>query len=107
MTQTDYHSTLKKNILWFLTLEKKIPPAKIKIYVRQEEIEQVQKCKFLGVILDSKLNWKDHLKYLSTKVAKTIGILGKAHKVFNKATLISLYYSFLKPTIAILCYQLG
>ena len=59
----------------------------------------MQKSKFLGVILDAKLNWKDHLRYLSKKIAKTIGILGKARKVFDKSTLIGLYYSFIYPLL--------
>ena len=53
--------------------------------------------KFLGVIIDNKLNWKPHIRYVGTKVAKGIGIILKARKVFNHETLSTLYYTFVYP----------
>ena len=59
-------------------------------------IMKASETKFLGVIIDNKLNWKPH-RYVCTKVAKRIGIILKARKVFNHATLSTLYYNFLYP----------
>jgi hypothetical protein len=50
-------------------------------------IDIVSKTKFLGIILDNALSWKQHLAYLSTKVAKSIGILNRARKFLDKLTL--------------------
>ena len=55
------------------------------------------KQNFLGIILDNNLTWKNHLLYLSSKLAKSIGILSRARKFLNKTTLKQLYYSFLYP----------
>ena len=38
------------------------------------EIEKVKEYKYLGLIIDSDLTWKSHVKYLKTKLSKTIGI---------------------------------
>ena len=68
-----------------------------KLYIKNDEIKQVDHTKFLGVIIDSKLNWDFHINYIKQKIAKSIGILSKARKYLNKTCLITLYYSFLYP----------
>ncbi len=40
-------------------------------------IERVYESNSLGVVLDHKLCWKPHIKYLYSKMARSIGILGK------------------------------
>jgi ribonuclease P/MRP protein subunit RPP40 len=46
-------------------------------------LNTVSKTKFLGVILDNKLSWKDHALYTAKKMAKSIGILSLARKLLN------------------------
>ena len=53
--------------------------------------------KFLGIIIDRKLTWKDHIMYISGKIARGIGIIVKARKNLNSETLLSLYHSFIYP----------
>jgi hypothetical protein len=60
-------------------------------------IEVVNQTKFVGIILDNALSWKQHLTYLSKKVAKSIGILSRARKFLDQSTLKLLYYSFQYP----------
>ena len=62
-----------------------------------KRIMEVSETKFLGVIIDNKLNWKPHIRHVCTKVAKGIGIILKARKVFNHETLSTLYYTFVYP----------
>ena len=50
---------------------------KPKIEINSCDIEQVSNLKFLGVVLDDKLNWKCHMAHVSNKLAKSIGILYK------------------------------
>jgi hypothetical protein len=68
-----------------------------KISLNGELLEIVMETKFLGVILDSGLTWKNHIIYTSKKIAKSVGILSKARKYFNSKTLLQLYYSFIYP----------
>ena len=51
----------------------------------------------MGIILDNKLNWINHISYIKNKIAKGMGILLKARKVLNKKVLLLLYYSFVFP----------
>ena len=58
----------------------------------------IKSIKFLAVLLDENLSWKDHIKYIENKVAKNIGLSYRA-KLFldkNSATCIILFiYSHL------------
>ena len=38
-------------------------------------ITRVRAIKFLGVIIDEKLTWKDHISLVRSKLSKTVGIL--------------------------------
>jgi hypothetical protein len=71
----------------------------INLYTNNTEIHSVTQTKFLGVMLDSKLSWKPHMKYISTKVSKNIGILSKAKRYLEFKSLTCLYYSFIYPYI--------
>ena len=48
------------------------------IYINTFKIDRVFSCKFLGVVIDSKLNWKEHISRVITKLLKCNGILYKA-----------------------------
>ena len=60
-------------------------------------MEQVTNTRFLGVILDEQLNFKNHLQHIRSKVAKGIYVLGRAKKYFDEITLKELYYAFIHP----------
>ena len=53
--------------------------------------------KYLGVIVDHKLNWIEHISYVRNKVSKGIGIMYKARRFLNKKSLLSLYHSYIYP----------
>ena len=46
--------------------------------IRDNELEIIQKTKYLGVQIDNSLNWKEHIKTVSTKVSRGIGFLKHA-----------------------------
>ena len=66
----------------------------IVIRIEGQIIERVTQTKFLGVIIDEKLTWRNHVNHISTKTAKGIGILIKARFCLNRETLVYLYYTF-------------
>ena len=70
------------------------------ISIDSHKIEEVKQTKFLGVILDNKLNWHAHCEYICGKISKGIGIIIKARKVFNETTLLSLYNSLILPYVS-------
>ena len=60
--------------------------------VTQSEIQ-----KHLGIFLDSKLDFKEHIQNVLNKVSKTIVLLRKLRKVLPRPPLITIYKSFLRP----------
>ena len=71
--------------------------AKIHLQIDNQDIFETKASKFLGVFIDTKLNWKIHLAYISGKIARGIGILIKARGYFNNDCMKCLYYSFIYP----------
>ena len=53
--------------------------------------------KFLGIIIDHKLNWSDHISYIKNKISISIGIINKTRNLLDKNTLINLYFTFIYP----------
>ena len=51
----------------------------------------------LGVILDSKLIFDEHLRMVSLKVSKTVGLLRKLHNLLPRSSLITIYKNFARP----------
>ena len=82
-----------KFMLFSKQQKKKSRQKKFKININNYCIKQVTEMKYLGVILDNKLNWHNHIQYVCTKLAKAAGII---YKVRNKApqnVLMLLYHS--------------
>ena len=74
------------------------------VYVNGEQIERVSCTRFLGVMLDEKLDFNNHIKHVKSKVAKGIYILGRAKKFFDEITIKELYYAFVHPYL-IYCHE--
>ena len=49
--------------------------------------------------LDKKLNFKEHLNKVESKVNKTIGIIRRLQKVLPRSTLLTIYKSFIRPHV--------
>ena len=86
-----------KKTNYMIFLSGYIAPDDIKITIRNEMIGRVYSTKFLGVLIDSKLNWKCHVHYINNKLSKCIGIMIKARKHLPKSSLLTLYYTFTYP----------
>ena len=56
-------------------------------------IETVSNSKYLGVIIDSKLSFYDHIKFLESKISRSVGILTKLRFFLPQETLLQLYHS--------------
>ena len=61
--------------------------------------------KFLGVIIDEKLNWSDHIRYIKNRISKSIGIINKTRTFLDKNTLRNIYYTFIYPYL-IYCIEI-
>ena len=70
------------------------------IIINHQIIDRVPTTRFLGVMIDETLNFKDHVSHIKTKAAKGVGILCQAKKYFNIKTLVDLYYAFVHPYLS-------
>jgi len=59
----------------------------------------VDYVKFLGVRLDSKLEFDQHVQYVCSKLSKTVGIFYRIREFVPESVLVSLYYSLFYPYI--------
>ena len=53
--------------------------------------------KYLGVIVDSRFSFAEHINYIRPKLSKSIGILHRLKSLIPSDTLVSLYYSLIYP----------
>ena len=67
------------------------------INLDSQEIQKVNKTKFLGIIIDQYLTLKSHIEYIATKNSKTIGILCRIRFYIYKPLLKILYNSLIYP----------
>ena len=86
---------LKKTKFMLFSKQKKnkTKVKKFKININNYSIKQVTEMKYLGVILDNKLNWHNHIQYVCSKLAKAAGIIYKVRSKAPENVLMLLYHS--------------
>ena len=63
--------------------------------------------KYLGVLIDSNLNWKEHILNMSKNITKSIGIICKLRHFVNTQTLVQLFYEIVYPFLTYGCMVWG
>ena len=63
----------------------------ISIYVNNKMLEQVQTIKYWGIIIDSELNFREHIIHISNKFNKLIHALTKYANLSRELSLSALY----------------
>jgi len=84
---------MKKTKFIFFTHTKGIAINNIDIKINNVNIERVDTFKLLGVIIDSRLNFKSHINHVISKITISMGILFRIKPFLNRTTLKSLYYA--------------
>ena len=67
------------------------------LYFNETQVSQTSSQKHLGIILDQKLTFEEHLKNVYTKTTKTLNLLRKLQNLLPRSALITLYKSFVRP----------
>jgi len=75
----------------------RIKSCDISIIMDNCALNRINNIKYLGVIIDHKLNWCEHIAYVKNKVSKGVGIIYKARRVLSKKSLVNLYHSYIFP----------
>ena len=64
---------------------------KLQLAMNFNIINITNETKFLGVIIDKHLTWKNHIHYISNKVSKGIGIIYRENNLLYSDSLHMLY----------------
>ena len=87
----------KSNFIVFKSRSKKLKK-ELDIKLNNKTLERVKQTKFLGVIVDEHLTWKDHIDYVTLKIIRMCGILRRIRFFLNQSTLKLLHYSLIYLT---------
>ena len=74
-----------------------VPKNKKFVGILNNQFNQVDKCKFLGVIINSNLTWNDHITNVITQVSKSCGSLYSISSIVPAKVLRQVYISLVQP----------
>lgn len=86
----------KSNFVIFHPPQKKLLN-EVKLIINGEELKRYYCIKYLGVLIDSHLNWKSQIECIAKKIKRTIGILSKLRYYVHIDILVNLYYALIYP----------
>ena len=73
---------------------KRIDKSDIFVKIDQKLIKQVMITKFLGVMIDSHLQWKEHINCVNLKIKKCIAIMYSLRYIYSKYKDTTLYFLY-------------
>ena len=86
----------KSNVVIF-KLKNKTPVHTGKVIINKSCLDIVNHVNFLGVEIDSKLNWTTHINKICTKISQNIGVLNRIKLIVPDFVLRILYNSLVLP----------
>lgn len=66
----------------------------LNLFVGENQINQVNSTKFLGVYIDSQLNWNEHIEKLAATLSSNLFLIKKISQLGCKKLTTTCYYSF-------------
>ena len=69
----------------------------VKLRLNDDVIEQVCSVKLLGVYIDERLSWDNHIQQVASKLSKNIGILATLKYTVPQKVLCLIYCSLVLP----------
>ena len=79
----------------------------LKLEILGSELEVFTKTRYLGVQIDNRLDWNDHIKVISSKVSRAIGFLKYAENILPIASVKTLSTSTVEPHFHYYCSVWG
>ena len=96
MTFNPDRSKQAQEIIFSRKLKKATHPP---LLFNNNNVSQVNFQTHLGVILDVKLTFEEHLKNVFNKTNKTIGLLKKLSNLLPRQALVTIYKAFIRPHV--------
>ena len=82
----------KSNYIFFKPAQRNVKKI-ISLKINNTTIEAKPFTKYLGVILDDKLSWRQHCDHLTLKLQKGIGVLSKLRYYLDKNAIRNVYFA--------------
>ena len=73
------------------------PSPDIDIQFLNSSISANDQIKYLGITIDSKLNFEEHISIVAKKISRSLGVMCKLRNVLPPKALLVLYYSMIHP----------
>ena len=93
---TPEHSKQAQEVIFRRKTNKEYHPP---LAFSNNNVSETNSQKHLGVVLDNRLSFKDHLEMILNKVNKTIGFLRKLQNILPRSALLTIYKSFIRPHV--------
>ena len=81
----------------FMVFSNHTKTSNVTVYINDTNVEMVYVNTFLGVLIDHKLKWKQHIKMITSKLSKTIAIMNRTKYILDKNAPLILYHSLFLP----------
>ena len=105
---------LKKLFVWFsinklslnlgktndMLFRSRPPDLELHLNINNAEIPKVTATKFLGIIIDDRLNGKPQIQSVKSKLSRIMSVTYKASKLITTAGMYTLYCSLFQPYIS-------
>jgi hypothetical protein len=101
-TANKIHFNEQKSKTIILSRRKRKERKDLEIYLNFRPLTQVANLKYLGIIIDSKLTFREHINYITEKCSKLIFALSKSAKInwgLSHDTLKSIYTGAILPLL--------
>ena len=93
----EFTLNVKKSNFIILKSHKRKLTDHLSLKLNSEMLQCVEHTKFLGIITDQHLTWKNHINYVTKKITRTTGVLCRIRFYISQPLLRMLYYSLIYP----------
>ena len=83
----------------FMIFSRKSLAPKAPLLLLGKKIEQIKEAKFLGVIIDEKLTWSHHIKTVTSKMSRYIGVLSQIKSYLPLNARLQIYHCLIQSHV--------
>ena len=76
---------------------RKLKNTEISIKINQSALEKVDSYKYLGVTVNQRMNWTDHIDSIISKVSQRLGLVRRVKHLLPMSARLTLYNSLIMP----------
>ena len=84
--------TLNYSKTKYMLVHRKNQNPLLSLYINDNKIDQVKSMKYLGVKIDEKLHWDEHIKSIESKLSQACGFTARLRHFVDQQCLRTLYY---------------